>query len=50
MNWAKGVIYGLLLIGLGATLAKNGEPRTDKYNFGITFIASIIEAVIIWYC
>ena len=40
------VIYG---IGLGIHLAKNGEPREDKYSFGIELIAVICEVGLLYW-
>lgn len=38
------VIYLILQIfGLGIILAKDGEPREDKYNFKVSLIASLIS-------
>ena len=39
----------LLCMGLGQHLAKNGEQRADKYNFGLALICTVIEvALLTW--
>lgn len=42
------IIYiGLNVMGLGVALAKHGQPRTDKWNFWATFIATAIQFTIL---
>jgi len=35
-------------MGLGANLAKNGEPRVGKYSFWAALLATAIEVGILW--
>lgn len=43
------IIYvALLMLSLGISLAKHGEPRDDKYSFGASFIATAIQIAILY--
>lgn len=35
-------------LGLGINLAKNGQPRTDNFSFGLTLFAVIVNVLLIW--
>lgn len=35
-------------LGLGINLAKNGQPRTDNFSFGLSLVAVTINILLIW--
>ena len=37
-----------MVLGLGITLAKHGEPKREKYNFGLSFIAGALQLLLLW--
>ena len=42
------IIYvGLILIGIGISAGKHGEPRTDKWSVWTTLISAAIEITIL---
>ena len=43
------IMIFLWSMGLGIALVKDGEPRGDKYSFGMTFIATVMEIAILWW-
>ena len=43
------IVIVLYILSLGLALGKHGQPRNDKYNFGVTLIAtSIMIALLYW--
>ena len=40
------IVFGL---NLGISIAKNGEPREDTYNFWITLIGTIINVGLLYW-
>ena len=43
------IFLALICMSLGSHLAKNGEQRKDKYNFGLALICAVIEvALLAW--
>lgn len=42
------IYLGLMMIGLGVSLAKNGEPKNQKYSFVSSLIATGIEITLLW--
>lgn len=43
------IMIVLFAMGLGITLIKNGEPRTDNYSFGMSFVATVIQVALLWW-
>lgn len=43
------ILLGLMILALGITLAKHGQPKNDKYNFGISLIANAIEIGLLYW-
>lgn len=43
------ILLGFMVLGLGVALAKHGQPRNDKYNFGISLITSAIEIALLYW-
>lgn len=42
------IYLGLLLLGLGESLYKNGEPKTGKHSFGWSLVSSVIVVYILY--
>jgi hypothetical protein len=42
------ILVALLILGLGVSIAKHGQPR-ENYHGGITFLATIIEFVLLYW-
>ena len=40
---------GLMLLSLGFHLARNGEPRNDRYSFGTALISFVIQFVLVYF-
>ncbi len=40
LHWPQITYLALSILGVGASLAKNGEPRTGNYNFWVSAIAT----------
>ena len=49
MNWAGYTILSLILISIGISMAKHGEPRTDKYNFFTTLVSNAILVTLYYF-
>ena len=44
------IFYSVLLaMNLGMHMAKHGETRTTKYNFGVALLAVAIEATLLYF-
>ena len=43
------ILICLMAIGLGMALAKHGEPKKERWNFWVQFIATIIEVILFYY-
>lgn len=43
------VYIGLVVLGLGYSLARNGEPKKDNYSFGYTLFSSIVTILILYW-
>ena len=41
------VYLGIVLLGLGVSLAKNGEPKKDNHSFGWSLFANAITITIL---
>lgn len=41
------VYLGLMILGIGITLAKHGEPKEGNYNVIVTIISVAIEIAIV---
>lgn len=48
MGWPQILMMVLLAMDVGMNLAKHGETREGKYNFGVTLIADGIIAALLW--
>ena len=46
---ASCIILALVFLNLGIYLAKHGEPKTGKYNFGLQLISTAIELTLFYY-
>ena len=42
------IILSFMLIDLGISLAKHGEPTNQKYDFWVTLIVVVIEFLLFW--
>lgn len=49
LEWPQITMVSLSLIGLGATLAKDGQPKTDKYSFWFAVFNTIVCYIILYY-
>lgn len=47
-GWPQMVIAGLMLIGLGRDLAKDGEPKTGAHSFGFGCIGAGLMAWLLY--
>jgi hypothetical protein len=43
------IVLALLLFGLGVAIAKDGQPRTGKYSFGWTVVASCVHCSLLYW-
>lgn len=48
MLWARITLTGLMFMGLGLHLAKDGEPRDDEYNFVAKLIATALLGFLLY--
>jgi len=39
----------LLFVGCGLDLARHGEAKTGKINFGVTFVAGVVTLALLWW-
>ena len=46
---ASCILLALVFLNLGIYLAKHGEPKTGKYNFGLQLISTAIELTLFYY-
>lgn len=46
---ASCILLALVFMNLGIDLAKHGEPKTGKYNFGLKLISTAIELTLFYY-
>lgn len=37
-----------MLLGLGMTLALDGQPKTGKHSFWISLISCVIQVLLLW--
>ena len=44
---AKIILISLLVMSLGYTLAKDGEPKEGTYNFGISLLAAFVYLILL---
>lgn len=45
----QAIMLVLIMLGLGINMAKNGQPKDEKYSFGASLLNSIINLVILYY-
>lgn len=43
MEWPQMTVMGILFVGLGINLARDGEARRGKHSFGWTLFAVFLE-------
>jgi hypothetical protein len=48
MEWPQITYIVLVCMGLGLTLAMDGQPRTGRHNFILSLLAAAIGFWIIW--
>lgn len=48
MNWPQITWIALVSLGLGMTLMKHGEPRTDKHSFWWALFGALATAWLLW--
>lgn len=51
MGWPQYVYAGLIILGLGMSIAQHGEPRTGsdaRHNFFTSAIAAAISFWLLW--
>ena len=46
---ASCVLLIFVVMNLGIHLAKHGEPKTGRYNFGVALISATIEVALFYY-
>ena len=47
-GWPQWLYAGMFLLSNLIALAKDGEPRTGKHEFGITLASTFVCAWILW--
>lgn len=48
MMFCRIVFTVWLTLGLGVSLAKHGEPRSDHYNFWTYLISAVLQVLLLW--
>lgn len=49
MGWPQIIYIGLVTLGLGYSLAKDGQPKTGRHDFvGHGVVASLIIGLLYW--
>jgi hypothetical protein len=49
VGWPEGIYLVLLILTLGYTLAKDGQPKNDKYSFWATTLsAGLVLGLLYW--
>ena len=43
------ISIGLMTLGLGAAMAKHGEPKTSNYNVGVQIVSTVINITILYF-
>lgn len=43
------ILMSLMVSGLTIALVKHGEPKKERWNFWVQFIATIIEVILFYY-
>lgn len=43
------IFLGWVILALGIVLAKNGQPRNDKYSFVASFISAAIQIGLLYW-
>lgn len=48
MNWAEWILIIALMINLGIVLGKHGEYNTERYNFWLQLLSTVITIIILY--
>lgn len=49
MPYAQIIYLFIVVLGLGIALAKDGQPKTDKYSFWGTVVATLISLGLLYW-
>lgn len=49
MSYPAMIYLALVFLGLGIHLAKDGQPRTDKYSFGWQLLSVVIGLFLLYW-
>jgi hypothetical protein len=49
IDWPQGIFLGLLVLGVGISLARFGEQKRDKYSIIDVLVAPTLNLALLWW-